>query len=234
MGGRVIDVSGQRFGRLVAIAYEKPERGPGAWRCRCDCGGEVLVTGSALRSGDRGSCGCYTDLPRGELSRLNGAAGRTRSPERRTWADMIQRCTNPKRQKYALYGARGVTVCDRWRESFANFLADMGPKPSPVHTIDRVDNEKGYEPGNCRWATPKEQARNLRCNVLVPHLGQMRPLAEVAEAHGVKLPTAWARLRKGRTLAEVLSPSKVRPSDAGLPRMRKVWPTSNAKVKVSG
>lgn len=160
---RFHNLTGQRFGRLVVLRYAGKNRSKHClWECVCDCGSHKTVETSSLNCGHTKSCGCiHRELAeRKNLSHGHNRVGR-RTPEYRSWVGMIQRCTNPKAENYARYGGRGVTVCERWHD-FTNFLADMGPKPSPKHTIDRIDNEKGYEPGNCRWATVTEQNRNQR------------------------------------------------------------------------
>jgi hypothetical protein len=117
---------------------------------------------------------------------------------------MIRRCTSPKEDSYQFYGARGITVCDRWRASFQNFYADMGDRPSPKHTIDRIKSDGNYEPGNCRWATQKEQQRNRTNNTILKHDGQEMCVAAWAEKLGVTAQTIHNRLRKGLPMAAVL------------------------------
>src|SRR5947208_164257 len=122
--------------------------------------------------------------------------GGARSPEYRTWDALIQRCENPKNNRFHLYGANGVTVCERWRSSFVNFLTDMGPKPRGL-TIDRIDNDGNYEPGNCQWSTPKQQARNRRTSAIIEYKGQRRTLVEWSEILGVSYACLQMRLYKG-------------------------------------
>jgi len=165
-----LEFAGQRFGRLTAVFARADRRGEAHWSCVCDCGNEVVVRAGHLRDGSTRSCGCLKNeltstrmltqryaLKPGHVRR----GGSARSREYRSWDAMRARCTNRKCKDFPDYGGRGITVCDHWK-SFANFLADMGPKPSPQHSIDRRDNDGNYEPGNCRWATALEQRHNRR------------------------------------------------------------------------
>ena len=153
------DITGQRFGKLVAIRPVGVNKSRSiAWESKCDCGNTVKVDGSKLRFGHTKSCGC---VAKEKAALMNFIHGKSRTPEHGVWAGMWQRCTNPKHKSYEGYGARGITVCDRWK-SFENFYADMGERPSKNLSIERRDNDKGYEPGNCYWATWKEQNLNKR------------------------------------------------------------------------
>lgn len=118
---------------------------------------------------------------------------------------MIQRCTNPKRAKFAIYGGRGISVCHRWRASFADFLADVGPRPGRGFSLDRIDVNGNYEPGNVRWSSATEQSRNRRTNTVIAHDGKLLTVQEWAERHGVKYQTVWARLRRGASFDEAFS-----------------------------
>lgn len=151
--------SGDRFGRLVVIAAAWSRESHRRWYCRCDCGTTTITRETHMKQGRITSCGCAkTEFHRRRLLKhgLHGV------PEYRVWKTMKSRCTSPGQQSFKYYGARGIGVCDRWRESFETFYADMGPRPGPQYSIDRINNDGHYEPGNCRWATATEQALNKR------------------------------------------------------------------------
>ncbi len=158
---RPLDLVGQRFGRLVVASRAASDaRGEARWSCRCDCGGTKTTRGSLLRSGNATSCGCaqLESAKRSGASRRQHGHSFPRSPTYRTWRAMLGRCESPGTNSFDQYGGAGVTVCQQWHD-FEVFLKDMGERPAGK-TLDRIDNSKGYEPANCRWATPKEQAAN--------------------------------------------------------------------------
>lgn len=205
----LIDLTGRRFGRLQVLSRAGSDaHGNPLWAARCDCGAEGVFRGSHLRDGRTASCGCGAReaLLRANAVRHAAARGPQRGrspdrlvPERLAWEDMIRRCTRPHRRDYKNYGARGIAVCARWRGrgGYAAFLADMGTRPSPAHSIDRIDGDGHYEPRNCRWATRVEQARNRRTNHLVTIGDETLCSAAWCERFGIAPALAGDRLRRG-------------------------------------
>lgn len=158
---RVVDMpNGSRWGLWTIVS----SAGRGDWHCICDCGTSSVVNGASLRIGNSGSCGCRVP----EISRAMGGHNKTHgmalSREFAIWRGMRYRCNDKRNANYRFYGAKGVRVCDRWNDSFEAFYEDMGPRPSPQHSIDRINPFGDYEPENCRWATPEVQAQNKRRN----------------------------------------------------------------------
>src|SRR3990167_7073362 len=148
-----VNLSGMRFGRLVVVSEAGRDRHMNRlWKCRCDCGGASTVPRGSLLRGNTKSCGCLQpERAREANTNHGGTLWRHRSPEYIAWTNMVRRCTKPRNPKYQSYGGRGIAVCERWLEGFENFLADMGIRPSPNLTLERRDNDRGYEPGNCLW-----------------------------------------------------------------------------------
>ena len=158
---KFVDLTNQRFGRLITVEKTdlRSSRGHVIWKCKCDCGKETFVSSNHLISGNTTSCGC---LQKERASKAKTTHGQYQSSEYRSWQMMRNRCYNPNYNKFKDYGGRGIEVCDRWKDSFENFLEDMGPKPSSKHSIDRIDVDGNYESWNCKWSTTQEQARNRR------------------------------------------------------------------------
>lgn len=170
------DLTGRRFGRLVALRELAPKR----WLCRCDCGNESTPSPYNLLRGKTRSCGCGERENRSRM-RIHGCSG---SREHDAWISMRQRCSNPKTKQFHDYGGRGIKVCEQWNASFETFLADMGPCP-PGHSLDRIDNNGHYEPDNCRWASRKEQQNNTRRNRIITYNGQSLSVTEWARRLGI-------------------------------------------------
>ncbi len=192
-----IDLTGMVFERLTVLSFagSRASNGHLLWNCRCCCGSEVVVVGKQLRRGQTKSCGCLMIERTRAANRRHGMKG-TRIY--RIWNGMMNRCLNVNdKRSYPRYGGAGITVCERWR-IFANFYADMGEPPTVDHSLDRYPNYRGnYEPGNCRWATSKEQGRNRKDNVRVTIDGETRVVAEWAEVSGVSRLRIAERLNGG-------------------------------------
>jgi hypothetical protein len=168
------------------------------WLCRCQCGTERGVFSAYLRNGLSGSCGClHREIVAATMAAVSLRHGFTRYPEYRTYCAMLGRCDNPKDSHYYLYGARGITVCERWRETFKHFYVDMGPKPTPAHSIERKNTNADYTPDNCEWATIDVQANNTRRNVKITALGETRTIAQWAKHSGIDHETIRYRIRRG-------------------------------------
>ena len=192
----LVDRTGDRYGRLIVISRcENNSRGQAIWKCLCDCGNYKTILGNDLHRGSTKSCGCFSSelLSSGANHRKHGLSG---TSEHNTWLNIKSRCYKENNPAYHNYGGRGIKVCDRWLESFENFYADMGKKPSKNHSIDRSDNDKGYSPDNCVWATRKEQMNNVRYNRLITLNGVTKTVSEMAEYFNIKLSIVQTRLAR--------------------------------------
>jgi hypothetical protein len=182
MAGTVQGLTGRRFGRLLIIerAADKIRsngRIRARWRCICDCGSEYFTIGESLTGARTASCGC---LRRERLGAARRTHGCSKAVEYHSWLGMVARCENPSNRKWPDYGGRGITVCERWRSDFTAFLSDIGMKPTPEHTLDRIDVNGNYEPSNCRWATPLQQSQNRRNNQYTTFRGRHMLIVDVA------------------------------------------------------
>lgn len=155
---KVIDLTGKKFGAWTVIKQSEKRNKHITWLCKCECGNESVVVSQKLRMGLSKSCGCLIPEKARESSTIHG---KCTTPEYRTWSEIFTRCTNPNSKAYQYYGGRGITISERWN-NFENFLADMGEKLSPKHSIERIDVNGNYEPNNCKWATAEEQSINKR------------------------------------------------------------------------
>lgn len=202
-----IDLIGTRFGRLVVLSpTERTTRWVARWLCRCDCGNEKIVIGLSLRNGKTRSCGCLI----GEAARGRATHGHSRGGGSKTykvWGNMRVRCHNPNNHAFKHYGGRGITVCERWRHSFENFLADMGERP-PGLTLERKDNNAGYSPENCKWATRHEQNENTRTALRLTHNGVTKTINEWAAECGIRRSCLYSRINKGLTIEQAIARGK--------------------------
>lgn len=195
----MIDLVGQRFGRLTVIAKTDKRSGHNiCWLCKCDCGNEVVVSSHNLKSGNTQSCGCL-------FKETKTTHGKRKTRTYNIWNKMKNRCSNPNDSRYKDYGGRRITVCDRWsRENgFINFLTDMGEAPKGL-SIERKDNYLGYCKANCIWATQKKQNRNKRNNRLIEFNGKTQCLTAWAEELGIKCKTLFTRLKLGWSIEKAL------------------------------
>lgn len=189
--GRKVNLTGDRYGRWVVVGPSEPvnPKRP-KWICRCDCGVSRSVAQVTLRSGTSTSCGCTAT----EQRRTHG---KSKTSEYHVWRGIIERCCNVSSRDFPTWGGRGITVCSRWRDSFQSFIDDMGPRPNQTYTIDRIDNNEGYNPGNCRWATKTEQGRNRRTNFVIEFGGVSKTLIEWSESTGFSRVVIADRLHRG-------------------------------------
>jgi len=176
------------------------------WNCACSCGGSVAVVHGSLNSGNTSSCGCLRDERQRKAALKHGhTVGRRMSPEYLALVHAIQRCHNESDPGYRNYGARGISVCDEWRKSPKKFLEHIGRKPSESHSLDRIDNDKGYCPGNVRWATKKDQTRNRRKSSFVVFRGRRKHIIDWARKWNVNPRTVRVRLWRGWTIEQALT-----------------------------
>ncbi len=194
---------GDQKGNLTVIGIAVVRKGAWLLTCRCSCGQVVSFPASWLFGNRVHIASCNINGHRWAWTKHGGSRKVTGQikPEYKVWTGMKDRCYNPKEKCYSRYGGRGITICQRWQD-FANFLADMGPRPSPSHRIERIDNDGNYEPSNCRWATHKEQMRNMSSNHLLTFAGETKNLAEWAETKRMSLRALYSRINKYHWSAE--------------------------------
>lgn len=209
MGQKFINMVGDRFERLTVVEFIGREHNSSKWRCLCDCGVEVFAQRSALVAGTTKSCGCFRADRMSRLTYKHGEAGgekrRKRSPEYKAWDSIKQRCFNPNAKEWKWYGGRGISLAPEWATDFSAFLAYIGPRPSPKHSVDRIDGAKNYEPGNIRWADWVEQANNRSNNRMVEFNGQMMTMKQAALAAGMPYKSVKGRVQKGWDVLSALT-----------------------------
>lgn len=211
-------IIGERFGKLTVLSYGQWIGRTRTYVCKCDCGNKITLVRGWLTSGNRVSCGCMTRRQADEIARVQRGLPkrdaddvkptpkpddprwrRTKVPEYRTWISMKTRCSGN-----GAYVPKGITVCQRWIDSFEAFYADMGPKPTPKHSIDRINTRGNYEPGNCRWATATEQARNTIKSRRIWFGDEQKSLADWADEYDLSRDALSQRLSRGQSIDRAL------------------------------
>jgi len=206
---KFIDRTGQKIGRLTFVKPNGRDRfGHLLWLVKCDCGKTLTRLGSSIVGGRISSCGCLFRevLLRTHSTHRHSFGGRI-TQEYRAWTNMKQRCLNPKSLNFVNYGGRGIKVCDKWIHSFENFFQDMGPKPSAVFSIERINNNGNYEPSNCKWASRREQNINRRNTGFFTALGQSKTIRQWSELTGLPIGTIRSRIKHGFLPDEVVQSS---------------------------
>lgn len=198
-------LNGQRFGKLIVVKYiYSDNHGETYWLCKCDCGNEIIVKRTNLRSGNTKSCGClHSDV----LAKRNETHGLSKTRQFSIWQSMIQRCYNPNTKFYERYGGRGITIYDEWKNDFKAFYDwSLQNGYQDNLTIDRIDNNKGYEPTNCRWSTQKEQCENRSTTRLFEVNGQVYSANELSKISGISARLIKQRVdRDGWTIEKAIS-----------------------------
>ena len=196
------DILGKKFNSLTVIrnvgSNARKER---IWECKCACGKLIIATSYCIRTGHTKSCGCASIKKLIERSTTHGLS---KTPEYKTWTHIKERCNNPKCRQYYRYGGRGIFVCKQWINDFQVFLKDMGNRPTAKHTIERINNDLGYSPDNCKWATDTEQANNKRTTVRITFIGITMSKKQWSDFTGIKPATISKRIKAGWPIENVL------------------------------
>lgn len=203
---KLIDETGNCYGRLTVLKQASRKRKSAMWLCSCTCGNQHTVAGESLRMGRTRSCGCLrSEYASQGIRERSITHGLTQTPEFKAWESMRARCENPNVVSFPYYGGRGIKICAQWQTSFKQFYTDMGPRLTTKHSLDRIDNDGDYTPENCRWATAKTQARNRSNNHPITHKGKTQLLVEWAEELGIRPETLSGRLHRGWPIERALS-----------------------------
>jgi hypothetical protein len=196
------DLTNRTFGRLTVLKRAPNNKwGCTRWHCKCSCGGTSVSQAKHLNSGHTKSCGCL----RQEIAETYLTThDMSETPTYSSWSEIKKRCFNSSHNSYNDYGGRGISVCNRWRSSFANFYADMGIRPTGK-SIDRIDNEGNYTPENCQWATPRQQCNNKRNNKYFTFNGETLTLPQWSRRTGIKHLTLYGRIKRGWSIDKALT-----------------------------
>ena len=202
-----VDLLGRKIGRLTIISFAYKRKRTYCYNCVCDCGKTCIKNSHYLISENKNphkSCGCWHREIHIQVSTKHKL---TKTPEYKSWQELIGRCTNLNNKAWSNYGGRGIKVCDRWlgENGFVNFLNDMGERPSPKHSIDRIDVNGNYEPSNCRWATVKEQCNNRRTNIKITYNNETKTLSEWCEFYNMNYNNVRFAYHKGKSFEYIIS-----------------------------
>lgn len=203
-----IDLTGQKFNRLTVMEYAGTAKdGHAKWRCKCDCGNEIIASGNALKRNNTKSCGCYNrEASANRIVSLNTTHGGTHTKLFRVWGGMKNRCYNANAINYCDYGARGITICDEWLNDFGAFQQwAIANGYNENLSIDRIDNNGNYEPSNCRWATAKQQGNNRRSTRYYEYKGETHTTSEWAEMYSIPHLILQRRLHDGWDFEQALT-----------------------------
>ncbi len=205
---KFIDLTGKKINNFTVLSRAPNDKSGGTrWNCLCECGKEFSNWAANISKNKVKSCGCWRKKMAGTYSITHGMS---HTKEHKAWLHLRERCNNPKDPMYPNYGGRGIKVCKRWQNSFINFFNDVGLAPSKKHSIDRIDNNQDYKPGNCKWSTSFEQARNRRNNRLFSFNGETKCLPEWAEIYGLKSRFLYKRVvTNGWSIEKALTTPKL-------------------------
>lgn len=219
--GKFVDITGQRFGRLVAInAKEKDKYGAYLWTCQCDCGNVIKSYSWDLKNGRTKSCGCFK---LDNITAFNYKHGNCYTRIYRIWLGMKDRCTNPKNNSYHNYGGRGITICENWKNDFNSFYNwAISNGYNDTLSIERIDVNGNYCPENCKWATISEQNNNTRRSILITYNGETKTLKEWSSSFKLNYSTVYSRYKKGNTIEEIFN-DYVRPKKLFLEYDNKIY-----------
>lgn len=205
---KILDITGMKYAKLTALRIMVAQK-PVKWLWLCECGKTTIAQASNVKSGNTNSCGCGQDAARRKKRKFakggHFSHQMSRTPIYKAWSSMKGRCLNQKHKSFHNYGGRGIGIDARWAESFESFYVDMGPRPSKQHSLDRIDNNQGYGPDNCRWAIPIVQRNNSRQNRYLTLNGESRTVAQWCRVYGIAQNTVSDRLTRGWTTVDALT-----------------------------
>ena len=204
---KIDNIAGKKFNKLTAISFDSVSNsGNHKWLFSCECGNKKVILKSHAKSGHTKSCGCYnSDLTIKRNTKHNNCKRIGRSKAYSTWSSIKKRCYNFNQSNYERYGARGIKVCDKWVESFENFLEDMGEPPTAEHSIDRINNNGDYEPSNCKWSSVEEQANNKRNSIIITFNNKKQTLAQWCRELNLNYKSTYKKVRNNKSIESIFN-----------------------------